>query len=394
MHIGVVIEKYPLPPTKGGAIQTLVSFYLDENELTKRHKFDVYCCFDEQAKSVSKQYRYTKFHYIDTNKIAFKIKKIIYYIYNHFLKLKRGNGYANAVGKEMKNQKFDIVIVEGNPKLIYGMNKVTAGKFILHLHNDYLNCDNKNSVELVEKYDAIFTISDFLKQRIKTICPTYKNIFTLNNGIELKRFRKNNISIRKRIRKKYNIEDQNIVFLYSGRMVPEKGCLELVKAFASSRILSEKAVLLLAGGVTYGETGQSEYFSQIKQISELNSNIILTGYIDYSEISDLYIAADVGVVPTICEEAFGLCVVENMASGNPVIATNSGALPYIIGKDMGIIVNRDNDLVESLKDSMNVLAIESETRENMAKKAFYESNKYDKSEYCKKFNELLNTVYK
>ena len=56
-----------------------------------------------------------------------------------------------------------------------------------------------------------------------------------------------------------------------------------------------------------------------------------------NDVEELMAASNVVVVPSEYEEAFGLAVVEAMASGRPVVVTRSGAMPELVG-DAGIVV--------------------------------------------------------
>ena len=51
---------------------------------------------------------------------------------------------------------------------------------------------------------------------------------------------------------------------------------------------------------------------------------------DLPDVGVLLDAADLCVVPSVWQEAFGLAVVEPMARGKPVVATNVGGIPEII----------------------------------------------------------------
>ena len=396
MRIGIIIEKYPLPPTKGGAIQTLVSHYLEENEKTHIHDFFVYSCYDMDAEACSKRYKYTKFYYVKTDSLKYNFSVIISYICNHFFKMSIGNGFARTIGKMMSTQEFDQIIVEGNPRLIQGLKKYNDCGYILHLHNDYLNRDNPNSSKLINSYNYIFTISGFLKKRIEEVEPEYKDVFTLNNGIDLSPFYTiDNIIIINR-KKLYNIDNKKVTIIFSGRIVPEKGCLELINAFKGSDYLLNNANLVIAGGVIYGENGKSDYLKRVQEAIKNINSIIMTGYIPYQEMPCLYMMSDIGIIPTMCEEAFGLCAIENMAAGNALIVSDSGALPDLLenqsGEKCGIVVARDYNYVENLKKSMEYLVNNEIVRKKMGNLGKQMVENYSKQNYCSKFFELLDMI--
>src|SRR5262249_49319749 len=62
-----------------------------------------------------------------------------------------------------------------------------------------------------------------------------------------------------------------------------------------------------------------------------------------NDVERVYAAADVVVMPSLWDEAFGLVVVEAMAAGRAVVVTASGAMPEIVG-DCGLVVPRRDEV--------------------------------------------------
>ena len=58
----------PIPTVKGGAVETLVEYLLDENEIDKNFEFTVYSIADKEADKISKKYKYTTIKYIEKSK--------------------------------------------------------------------------------------------------------------------------------------------------------------------------------------------------------------------------------------------------------------------------------------------------------------------------------------
>ena len=78
------------------------------------------------------------------------------------------------------------------------------------------------------------------------------------------------------------------------------------------------------------------------------------GFVDDSEMRRLYSHSSIFVLPSVWQEPFGLVIAEAMASGTPVVAYRTGAVPEIVvdGKN-GFLVERGD--VEQL--SMRVLQL-------------------------------------
>ena len=79
-----------------------------------------------------------------------------------------------------------------------------------------------------------------------------------------------------------------------------------------------------------------------EEISKLNllNRVRLFRHVSDEKLKILYDAADLFVLTSV-GEAFGMTLLETMASGVPVIASNSGACPEVVG-DAGILFTQGN----------------------------------------------------
>ena len=91
---------------------------------------------------------------------------------------------------------------------------------------------------------------------------------------------------------------------------------------------NKKDVNLIIVGTYKNKSISSIIYYYICRLIASNS-IIFAGYVSSSRIYDYYALSDVLVVPSICEEAFGLIVLEGAACDNNIIVSNSGALPEL-----------------------------------------------------------------
>lgn len=115
---------------------------------------------------------------------------------------------------------------------------------------------------------------------------------------------------------------QNIVFL--GRLVPRKGCLELLKAF---KILKQDN--LINGDFTLHICGKGYQENDLKKYSEANnlsSNIVFHGFVSEDQKINFLQNADLAIFPSNRGESFGIVLIEAMAARAKVVlaADNDG----------------------------------------------------------------------
>lgn len=111
--------------------------------------------------------------------------------------------------------------------------------------------------------------------------------------------------------------------LFVGRLVPEKGCSLLLRAFAASALPIRLTVI-----------GDGPERSSLEKLAR---ELGIADRTDFrGELIDLPLATEmrahsVMVVPTLCEEAFGIVALEGMACGCRMIVAESGGLPEAVG---------------------------------------------------------------
>ena len=100
---------------------------------------------------------------------------------------------------------------------------------------------------------------------------------------------------------------------------------------------------------------------------------VLPGKVEFlgqvEDVPALFRSADLAVFPSRWEEAFGLVVAEAMACGTPVVASDAGGIPEVIGRDSRVgLVFRNGD-VEDLEREIRYLITDPEMRARMGQAA-------------------------
>jgi len=145
-------------------------------------------------------------------------------------------------------------------------------------------------------------------------------------------------------------EKNNVVILFLGRLGPEKRVDLLIKAFAKLKLSNQyKYSLLIAGD------GPLDSVRQLKILAQGIPDIHFTGFLHGETKANVLASCDVFCLPSPYE-TFGRVVVEAMASGIPVVAVNSGAVPdYLIDRVNGYLVpaNSVEELTNGLQTALS-----------------------------------------
>lgn len=338
----------PLPATKGGGVETLIEhFYKYYNG-----KFDLSIAsyYEKTAFELSKKYPSVNFIYVRQT-IIFKISQVIRYFINKHSNNYYGNAFIVKLRSIINFNDYDIIVSENGIYMGMYLRRFFNGKLVLHLHNDFLNTFTKHASRIKASYDQIWTLSKFVKNRVDTIEGSTESK-VLYNGVDLNEFSlANQKCVNNNIRANYGIDAEDIVFAYCGRLVEEKGVSQLIEAFKKVNQQYSNTYLLIIGD----DTKRNKYIKGLK--SGVLNNIIFTGYIPHSKISEVMRCSDIGVAPTVhlnkyfdeynnyhgIIEGFNLTVVEFMGLGIPVIVSNSGGMPELVTNDTGIIIDSNED---------------------------------------------------
>jgi glycosyltransferase involved in cell wall biosynthesis len=241
----------------------------------------------------------------------------------------------------------------------------------------------------LECCDDYWTVSKYLA--IKAYNYGYADkTRVLYNGIQLDDYKYASEEIKEKYRKKYGLENSDKLIIYAGRIVPEKGALQLIKAFKKAQF-SSSVKLIIAGGSFYSSDKVTPYMKECLDASKNLGNIIFAGYVPGNEITALYHLGCVGVVPSIWNEPFGLTVLEMMASGLPIITTNRGAITELVDDSMAFIsdTSDEENWILSMAEQMKKLVEDEGMARKMGHQAQIKADEFSVDKYLMRFSELL-----
>lgn len=182
--------------------------------------------------------------------------------------------------------------------------------------------------------------------------------FHLPLGVNTRMF---DVAASRNIRRNLGLEQEDKIFFTHGSIDKSRNCLFLVKCFEEAFKSNRNLKLVIAGS-------GNQFYEIEKYISknELENNIKLLGFIPYSEIPYLIAASDYGlsyipISPQYMNQP-PLKTAEYLASGKPVLATQTNGNKTFITKQNGVLINDDFQsllegityIQETLFDKINI----------------------------------------
>lgn len=392
----------PVPATKGGAVENLIFNLIKENEKNETFEFIVFSIYDKSAQDESINYKKTKFQFYNPKKIILLLDKIFFFIAKNILKKKNSQTYRyifqrlfflNFISKNIKNNNYDNILLENHPtqylclKLRKNYKKYN-GKVIYHCHNEFPGTFGLKKI--IEKTDKFVCVSSFIKQQLSNYLKIDENKFyILRNCVDEKIFNTNidrNDIVE--IRKKYEINYNDFVIIFTGRIVPEKGVLELLK---SIEIIDRNNIkIMIVGSALNALQTKTDYQLKIeKMIEKIKDKVLFTGFVDYNEIPNLYKISDLAVIPSIWDDPAPLTIIESIMCGLPIITTNSGGIPEYVNSNNAIVLDKNDDFIEKLSIEIVRLIDDEKLRKKMSKESVTLSKKMNVKNYYENFEKII-----
>lgn len=378
----------PVPAVHGGAVETLIDFYLEYNNQKKMHDITVYTIYHKDIKNhPALKSEVNHYVYIDVSSFLARIKRKIYHYkhhneyYNHYIEF-----FFEQSFKKLSINHYDIVLLENRPGYAYKLSHRGIQSIQLHLHNDLLNATTPFANEIFHSITKIITVSNYIKERVNTIAQTDK-VQTVYNGINLDLFSRkeyNHIN-----RSKLGMNETDFVIVYCGRINPDKGISELIDAMI---LLNENPhiKLLVIGSPFFGGAADDEFTVNLKNKADIiKDRIIFTGFVHYNEVPAYLNLAEIAIIPSIWDDPFPTTVLEAQAMSLPLIVTNRGGIPEEIGEDNAIVVPTGPEFELRLSKAIVQLYNHPEQRDAMSKSSLANSIKYDKNRFAK---DILNAI--
>ncbi len=190
-----------------------------------------------------------------------------------------------------------------------------------------------NVPKIAPKAKYVLTVSEFEKVQIqKALGIKYIKLKAVYNAYNQKFRMIEDELLLEQTREKYNLPYDFIFFL--GNKAPKKNMKRVLAAYAA--YVDET---LTPVNLVIAESSENDVMQMLSEINrkDIFKQIILTGYVQHSELPYLYNLATLFLYPSL-RESFGIPIIEAMACGTPVITANTSAMPEV-ADDAAMLVN-------------------------------------------------------
>lgn len=266
----------------------------------------------------------------------------------------------------VKNNNIDLIHAHflSPPGLIALLtSKITKVPYCVTLHGSDIFILYKNKIlqplfkSILQNALSVFVVSDAIKKEVLNITDVSieNKIQITYNSVDLTRFKPNNKGI---LKKETGITKPVILFI--GNLVSQKGVEYLIKA---KKLMKSDCELVIVG--------DGPLYDNLKNLSKDINSIHFLG--SRTDIEYLIPDSEFLVLPSI-SESFGIVLLEAMACGKPVIASNVGGIPELIAENVGLLVKPKNS--KELAEKMDYLLENPDIRDILGKNALEKVKKY------------------
>ena len=244
----------PVPAVQGGAVETLLTHLIRENE--KQGQLELLCASvpDDVARRAAEGWQHTKMLYVPRPSGHRRYWPMVF--------LERCVGIAAPYDPWYQKVQLALALELPPPDLIIGeggnLTQCSAisrmygrRRCLAHLHGQ-TNC----TPVMDDIYGGVLAISEFIRgEYLSTSSIDHQRAYILHNCIDTNRFRPGPAS--KTLRAQLGFTDEDFIVLYCGRLDPDKGIHKLMEAVASLPLPHVK--LLIVGSPFFARTQQSVF---------------------------------------------------------------------------------------------------------------------------------------
>lgn len=237
---------------------------------------------------------------------------------------------------------------------------------------------------VMKRSDHVITVSNEMAEAIarKTGIPKNK-ISVIYNFVDTSLFSPK----RKTWKETHDIKGPMILFV--GKLSPNKGVEYFIRAAAIAKKHINQVKFVIVGPVSFEGQAKNKWQQLVDNLN-LNDCVVFAGAASNTDLPYIYSSADVFCFPTL-KEAFGIVVIEAMASGLPIITTDLPVLHEVTG-ETAIFVPEKNP--EAIAKSIEKLLADRKKMNDMRKKSLKRAKVFAKENILKNYETVYSLLPK
>ena len=229
---------------------------------------------------------------------------------------------------------------------------------------------------------AVVANSEGLKELALESSPS-QDISVINNGINISDFKPDTNFINNNITNNHTYKkSKKLKIVCISRLIERKGINFLLEAIKKLKNKNIKLILV-------GKGKQENKLQKLAKDLEITDRVEFKGYVDHDDISDIYQESDLFVLPSF-NEGMSNALLEAMASGLPVISTDTGGTSELIDGN-GILIQKGNS--DEIAQAISTVMNDPETFKQMGLKSreIAETMSWEAvaEEYCRLYMEIV-----
>lgn len=179
------------------------------------------------------------------------------------------------------------------------------------------------------------------------------------NGVDLQLFHPDKASMA--VRRRFSPDPDAVLIGFAGRLVGWKGLRVAIEAMALPALNNSRAELVIIGD------GEERPKLQALALSlGCQQRVHFVGAVAHGQLPEFYASMDIGVFPSIGDEAFGITIAEAMSCGLAVVASHIGGIPEVVGNEAQAGLLAAPGKAEDFASKLALLVEDAELRARLA----------------------------
>ena len=227
----------------------------------------------------------------------------------------------------------------------------------------------------MRKLDARIAVSSAARHFISSYFPGEYRI--IPNGVD--------VAFYANARPLPEYQDGKINILFVGRLEPRKGAMYLMEAYAKlKKKHPELRLILCAVGP---QLGRLRRFVRANRLAD----VLFAGRVDDADKARFYKTAQIFCAPSTGQESFGIVLLEAMAAGLPVVASDIHGYKRVVQRNVsGLLVEPKSP--DALADALERLICDPALRQRLGEAGSRRAPEYDWSHVAAQLVELYEEV--